>query len=59
MLTHFFLHLKGCPNVLYDLMLRCWNIDRLLRPKFKDIVQDLSIIQMKKDILYTNSKSLK
>jgi Eph receptor B1 len=26
-----------CPQILYDLLLKCWNPDRLLRPRFADI----------------------
>ena len=39
-------------------MLRCWNIDRLSRPKFKEIVNDLEINQIKKENLYKATKKL-
>ncbi|CAF0852909.1 unnamed protein product [Adineta ricciae] len=32
----------GCPDVLYRLMLACWNEDYLQRPKFAEIVQQLT-----------------
>ncbi|UJR30946.1 hypothetical protein I4U23_018458 [Adineta vaga] len=32
----------GCPDVLYRLMLTCWNEDYLQRPKFAEIVQQLT-----------------
>jgi len=32
----------GCPEVLYKLMIACWNEEYLERPKFIDIVQQLS-----------------
>ncbi|CAF3631267.1 unnamed protein product [Rotaria socialis] len=32
----------GCPDVLYKLMLICWNEEYLERPKFTDIVQQLT-----------------
>ena len=48
---------KNCPNILYDLMLRCWNIDRLLRPKFKEIVNDLDVNHIKKENLYKLNKT--
>ncbi len=37
-----FLFLKGCSDVLYKLMLACWNEEYLERPKFGDIVQQLT-----------------
>jgi len=32
----------GCPEALYKLMLTCWNEAYLERPKFSDIVQQLT-----------------
>jgi serine/threonine protein kinase len=35
---------KDCPEFIYNLMIKCWNIDRLKRPKFSDIVIMLDFI---------------
>lgn len=41
-------------------MLECWETDRLKRPRFKQIVQDLdSLVKSKKESLYTSTKNLK
>ena len=35
---------SNCPEFIYDLMIKCWNIDRLKRPKFSDIVTMLTYV---------------
>ena len=35
---------NNCPEFIYNLMIKCWNIDRLKRPKFCDIVIMLDFI---------------
>jgi Eph receptor A4 len=37
-------YLKDCPLVIYDMMLDCWEADRLKRPKFRQIVSNLDIL---------------
>ena len=31
----------GCPRSIYELMIKCWNPKRMLRPKFSDILNTL------------------
>ena len=31
----------GCPKAMYTLMQRCWNIDPLRRPSFKEMRREL------------------
>lgn len=33
-----------CPQVIYDMMIQCWESERARRPKFKQIVNDLDIL---------------
>jgi serine/threonine protein kinase len=35
---------NNCPEFIYDLMIKCWHIDRFKRPKFCDIVIMLDYI---------------
>jgi Eph receptor A2 len=47
----------NCPHVLYSMMLNCWENDRLKRPKFKQIVNDLdSLTKSKMECLFILAK---
>jgi Eph receptor B1 len=51
---------QNCPDVLYTLMLDCWNTDRLKRPRFRQIVLELdSLIKSKHESLYVMTKNNK
>ena len=30
--------LKNCPQAVHELMVKCWDKERSLRPRFKDIL---------------------
>lgn len=50
----------NCPQVLYNMMLDCWNQNRLHRPRFKQILTDLDVLaKSKKENLYTTPKNAK
>lgn len=50
----------NCPQILYNMMLDCWEADRLKRPKFKKIVSELdALIKSKKECFYIPNKSSK
>jgi serine/threonine protein kinase len=35
---------EACPDVVFELMLRCWTKDPSLRPSFADLVQELRLM---------------
>ena len=40
-----------CPEIIYQLMLDCWQTDRLLRPNFFTIVKTLEKLMRLPDLL--------
>lgn len=51
---------SNCPKIIYNLMLDCWDADRLKRPRFRQIVTDLdTIIKSKRECLYATVKNSK
>lgn len=49
-----------CPQIIYDMMLKCWETDRTRRPKFKQLITELdNITNLKQDCLFSTSNNLK
>eukprot|EP01114_Cavostelium_apophysatum_P015199 TRINITY_DN4098_c0_g1_i1.p1 TRINITY_DN4098_c0_g1~~TRINITY_DN4098_c0_g1_i1.p1 ORF type:complete len:674 (-),score=153.00 TRINITY_DN4098_c0_g1_i1:2-2023(-) len=45
---------EGCPDKLYQLMLRCWAKDPAERPSFADILEELSVVFSVEESHYTS-----
>lgn len=33
---------EGCPNEIYEMMLKCWDLNPMKRPTFRDLAEKLS-----------------